>query len=119
MPETDKPNATPPGPKPLVPPPSPAKPEDAPASGVAPPKGERLEDNALADRHPEENGGGATHAVQEGQVYSTPDGEERLVWVIRKDGVGYFARREGGRWAPTLDRQIPSVAQFCREVGVG
>ena len=57
--------------------------------------------------------------ISEGAIYRTPDGEERLVWVVRHGVVEYFARRDAARWSPTLlDRGVPTVEDFAREVGM-
>lgn len=105
------------------PPPSPAEEKRTDAgdqAGTAPPKGEMLEQGTQASSaSPPPPAAAPATMIHEGAVYRTPDGEERLVWVVRHGVVEYFARRAAARWTPTLlDRGTPSVDDFARQVGM-
>ena len=116
--------STPPGPKPLIPQDPSAytepRPDDAPRTGVAPPKGEMLEAGVQQPAAPAPRPGPSDPTIREGAIYQGPDGEERLVWVIRNGVAEYFARRDGGRWTGTVvDRGLLTTEEFAREVGLG
>lgn len=95
-----------------------ARPNDP--TGMAPRKGEMLEAGMqTASESPPPPANTPAPMIHEGAVYRTPDGEERLVWVVRHGVVEYFARRNAARWVPTLfDRGVPSVEDFARQVGM-
>lgn len=94
---------------------------DAPMNpGIAPAKGEALEADA-SPRTPDTPPGApappADRTIKNGAVYSTPDGEERLVWEIRNGAVEYFSRRSGGHWTG-VQTPPPSIADFASQVGL-
>lgn len=91
-------------------------PDAPPHPGVASPGGDPVNE---AGRPPGPPSAPAHLTLREGAIYPAPDGEEWLVWVIRNGVVEYFARRNGGRWAATLDRGLLSVDDFSQRVGAG